>query len=42
VSFQQESKEILFTELKKLEALVDQKFMISVHNIKTWYNLKEE
>ena len=42
VSFQQESKKILYDELKKLESLIDQEYMISIHNMKTWYDLKDE
>lgn len=42
VSFQEEGKEILYSELEKLEDKLSQKFIISIHNIKTWNELKEK
>ena len=41
VSFKEENKKILYNELSKLGGLLDQKFLISIHNIESWFNLKE-
>lgn len=42
VSFQEESKQVLYSEIKKLDELVDVDYVLSVHHIKTWESLKEE
>lgn len=40
VSFKEESKQILKEELENLNKYLNQDFGISIHHIKTWYNLK--
>lgn len=40
VSFIEEGKEYLIKELKKLDTMLDQSYGISIHHIKTWYELK--
>ncbi len=42
VSFQEESKQVLYSEISKLDELVDIDYVLSVHHIKTWESLKEE
>lgn len=42
VSFKEENKQILYEELSKIESLINQDYMISIHHIKTWYELKEK
>ena len=41
VSFKEENKKYLYSELKKLEKEVEQEFGISIHYIETWYRLKK-
>lgn len=42
VSFQEESKMVLYEELGKLDELLDQDYMISIHHIKTWFELRDK
>lgn len=43
VSFKEESKEILYSELNKLKEEINyDNFGVSIHHIKTWKNLKEK
>ena len=42
VSFQEESKAVLCLQLKMLEELINQDYLLSIHHIETWENLKEE
>ena len=39
VSFQEENKEVLNTELEKLSSVISKNFSVAIHHIKTWYNL---
>ena len=39
VSFQEENKEVLNTELEKLSSVISINFSVAIHHIKTWYNL---
>lgn len=41
VSFKQESKEIMYNEITKLDELIDFDYLISIHHIKTWEELRE-
>lgn len=41
VSFMEEGKNYMYAELEKLRALAPENFGISVHHIKTWYNLQD-
>ena len=40
VSFQEEGKNYMNTELEKLRTLIPDNFGIAIHQIKTWYDLK--
>lgn len=42
VSFQEESKKIMYEEFDKLDVLLDQDYMISIHHIKTWFELRDK
>lgn len=39
VTFMQESKEYMYSELNKLSDLLDQEYGIAIHNLKTWYDM---
>ena len=41
VSFYEEGKQVLIEEIKKLKAEIPNNFGIAIHQIKTWYELKE-
>jgi hypothetical protein len=42
VSFMEEGKQYMNNEIKKVRKLIPENYGISIHQIKTWYNLKEE
>ena len=42
VSFKEESKIVLYEQLKMLEKIVNQDFGVSIHYIETWYSLKDK
>lgn len=40
VSFQEDGKKVMYEELRKLGNLVNQTYGVSIHHVKTWYDLK--
>ena len=40
VSFQEDGKKVMYEELRKLGNLVNQTYGVSIHQVKTWYDLK--
>ena len=42
VTFAQENKQYMYDELKKLYNLVDYNYGLSIHHIKSWYELKSD
>ncbi len=41
VSFAEEGKQALYREIKNLESLLSQDYMVAIHHIKSWYELKQ-
>ncbi len=41
VSFAEEGKHVMYAEIEKLKAFIPENFGIAVHQIKTWYDLKD-
>ena len=39
VSFQEENKRVLYSELSRLDSVISEDFSIAIHHIESWYNL---
>ena len=42
VTFKDETKEYMYAELNKLKELLNQEYGISIHHLKTWYDMKDK
>lgn len=41
VTYYEEGKEYLYSQIEKLDKIINQNFGLAIHHIKSWYQLKD-